>query len=127
MLLDNVRILNSYNSQVYTLYRTFYFDLSIIEVAKFNECNNTFNKQFNWMFDNIGGDQNSNIFSKIDSCISILLDALYILKNHAQIHKNYSLKNQSESYIKMIEDFKENYENEKHSLELNRNYTKKNL
>ena len=120
VLLDNVRILNSYNSQIYALYRTFYFDLSNIEIDQFNQCNKTFNKQFNWMFDNRGGCQNSIIFSKISSCISILLDALYILKNHSQLNKNYSLKNQSTAYIKMIEDFKDKYETEKHSLQLSR-------
>ena len=127
VLLDNVRILNSYNSQIYALYRTFYFDLSVLEVDKFNQCNSTFNSQFNWMFDNIGGCQNSIIFSKISSCISISLDTLYILKEHSQLHKNYSLKNQSEAYIKMIENFREKYEIEKDSLDLNRNYANANL
>ena len=37
VLLDNVRILNSYNSQIYALYRTFYFDLSNIEIDQFNQ------------------------------------------------------------------------------------------
>ena len=127
VLMDNIRILNSYNSQIYILYRTFYFDLSVIEVEKINQCLNTFNSQFNWMFDNIGGDQNSIIFSKIDSCIGISLETLQILQNHAQLYKNYSLKNQSQSQIKMIVNFKEKYELEKRSLELNTNYSKENL
>ena len=79
------------------------------------------------MFDNRGGCQNSIIFSKISSCISILFDALYILKSHSHLHKNYSLKNQSEAYIKMIEDFKDKYETEKNSLKLNRSYADKEL
>jgi hypothetical protein len=127
VLLDNVRILNSYNSQIYTLYRTFYFDLSDIEIHEINGCITNFNSQFNWMFDNTGGCQNSIIFSKINSCIEISLDTLNLLKNHGQHHKNYSLKNQAEAYIKMIENFKEKYESEKHSLGLNRNVKENNL
>lgn len=127
VLLDNVKILNSYNSHIYTLYRTFYFDLSNIEVERINQCFITFNKNFNWIFDNIGGCQNSIIFSKINSCIAILFDTLKILQKHAQVHKNYSLRNQSEAFIKMMMNFEEKYESEKNSLELNRNYIKDNL
>jgi hypothetical protein len=127
VLLDNIRILNSYNSQIYTLYRTFYFDLSDLDIHQVNECFTNFNNQFNWMFDNIGGCQNSIIFSKINSCIEISLDTLRILKNHSHKNKNYSLKNQSEAYIKMIQNFQEKYETEKHSLNLKRNYASKDL
>ena len=127
VLLDNVRILNTHNTQIYALYRTFFFDLSPIDVEKISHEFERFNKQFNWMFDNRGGCQNAIIFSKISSCISISLDTLYILKEHSQLHKNYSLKNQSEAYIKMIENFREKYEIEKDSLDLNRNYANANL
>lgn len=127
VLLDNVRIINSYNAQIYTLYRTFYFDLSDIDVHNFNQYNNDFNTSFNWMFDNRGGCQNSIIFSKIDSCISTSLKMLYILLEHGQLHKNYSLKNQAESYIKMIENFDERYNSDKRSLNLERNYSKTHL
>ncbi|WP_370476126.1 hypothetical protein [Tamlana flava] len=127
VLLDNVKILNSYNAQIYALYRTFYFDLSCIEVSKVNQCFTDFNRQFNWMFDNIGGCQNSIVFSKISSCISISLETLYIMKRHGQLHKNYSLKNQCNAYIKIIDNFEEKYENERKSLDLDRNYTKRNL
>ncbi|CAH8285887.1 hypothetical protein EV196_106134 [Mariniflexile fucanivorans] len=127
VLLDNVKILNSYNSQIYTLYRAFFFDLSDIEVERVSNIFAEFNKQFNWMFDNIGGCQNSIIFSKINTCIFISLDILYILQSHAQTHKNYSLKNQAEAYIKMLENFNEKYESEKNSLDVNRNYAQNNM
>ena len=124
---DDVRILNSYNSQIYALYRIFIFDLSDVEVEHVTECFQRFNKSFNWMFDNIGGCQNSIIFSKINQCIFSSLDVLRILRTHAQTHKNYSLKNQAESYLKMITDFQKQYENDRRSLDLDRDYTKDNL
>ncbi|MBP0902380.1 hypothetical protein ACFSKN_02030 [Mariniflexile gromovii] len=127
VLLDNVRIINNYNAQIYCLYRNFYFDLSEIEVQNISSLFDNFNKQFNWMFDNLGGCQNSIIFSKINHCIYTNIDILQILKSHSHTNKNYSLKNQSESLLKMISDFQETYERNKKSLDLNRDYTKQNL
>lgn len=127
VILDNVRNLNSHNSHIYSLYRTFFFDLSDIEVDRVCQMFQSFNKSFNWMFDNIGGCQNSIIFSKINLCISCNIDILNLLKNHSQIHKNYSLKNQAESYLKMMIDFQSRFESDKRSLDLNRDYTKNNL
>lgn len=60
-------------------------------------------------------------------CIYANIDILQILKVHAQSHKNSSLKNQAESYLKMIHDFRNNFENDKTYLDLNRDYTKDNL
>lgn len=127
VILDNVRILNLQNAQIYNLYRTFYFDLSGIEVERISNEFEQFNKNFNWMFDNIGGNQNQIVFSKIDRCINICIDILQILKGHAQTHKNYSLKNQAESLLKLFNDFYDKFESERRSLDLNRDYTKDNL
>lgn len=127
VLMDNIRILNSYNAQIYALYRTFYFDLPVSEVYSINKCNNDFNTSLNWIFDNIGGCQNSIIFKKMDSCISISLMMLDIMLKYAQTYKNYSLKNQSEAYIKMIENFEERYNADKRSLNLERSYSKTHL
>lgn len=127
VLMDNVRIINSYNAQIYGLYRTFYFDLSTIEVAKVNHFFTSFNSDFNWMFDNIGGEQNSIIFNKINACISRSFDILEVLKEHGAKHKNYSLKNQAESYLKILKNFEEKYNEEKRSLNVNRDYTKSNV
>src|SRR5690606_29181918 len=123
----NVRILNMHNAQIYALYRTFYFDLSVIEVNHLTRHFRDFNESFNWMFDTLGGCQNTILFSKINRCIVINLDILHILKQHAQLNKNYSLKNQSESLLKMMSDFEHQFEKNKKSLDLNRDYTKDNL
>lgn len=127
VLKDNIRQLNLFNSQLYQLYRIFFFDLSEIEVSKITSCFNDFNRSFNWMFDNIGGDQNSIIFSKMSNCIRVQFDILFFLKEHGQIHKNYSLKNQSEALLKSLSDFEHVFDKNKISLDLNRNYTRRNL
>lgn len=127
VLLDNVRILNSYNIQIYGLYRMFFFDLSDTEVHQITQLFDDFNRSFNWMFDNRGGSQNSIVFSKLSSCVQTTFRILNILKNHGQKHKNYSLKNQSESLLKMMENFEDKFEYEKSCLSIKRNYAKKDL
>jgi hypothetical protein len=127
VILDNVRLLNIYNAQIYTLYRSFYFDLSLVEIQHITDYFNMFNKQYNWMFDNIGGSQNVIVFSKINVCVNNCIDILQILKGHSQTNKNYSLKNQSESLLKVMNDFFKQFEKDKNSLSLNRDYTKDNL
>lgn len=122
VILDNLRIVNKHNSEIYSLFRNFYFDLPTIEVSRITELFNNFNKSINWIFQNIGGDQNSIFFSKIHSCIEINSEILNILKNYCLRYKNYSLKNQVSAYLKIHHDFLKNYQNERQSLNLNTSY-----
>ena len=127
VLLDNVNILNNYNSQVYTLYRTFYFAFSGTETENISMYFQSFNKQYNWIFHSSYDIENSTIFNKINQCVYALYDILHIMKVNAQKNKNYSLKKQVDSYLKMVTDFERKYESDKRSLNLTRDYTKTNL
>src|SRR5690606_42025318 len=59
VLKDNIRILNNHHINVYSLFRNFYFDLNTIEAHQVTDYINDHNKNFNWIFSNVGGDQNS--------------------------------------------------------------------
>jgi hypothetical protein len=124
---DNLRILNNYNAQIYSLFRNFYFDINTSDTRQISIQFKNFNDNFDWIFDNVGGCQNSIMMLKISQCIGINITILQIMKTGAQINKNYALKNQSESLLKMMNDFETIFNNDKMSLDLDRDYAKDNL
>lgn len=127
VLFDNVNNLNNYNALIYNLYRSFYFDFNAMETERLNDCFDVFNKQYNWIFHSTYDLENSQIFNKIKQSIYALYDVLSVMKVNAQKNKNYSLKRQVESFLKMVADLERKYEDDRRSLNLTRDYTETKL
>jgi len=128
VLLDNIRIINSYHLQAYTLYRTYYFDLDHRTTRRVEEAFNDFSESYSLIFKSYSsGNHNAFMFNRIDTTISMLSDAVLILKRHAQQHNNYSIKHSTNTLLKMIVDFNNKFEIQKRDLNLSRTYANETL
>ncbi|GAB5563364.1 MAG: hypothetical protein Wins2KO_04270 [Winogradskyella sp.] len=124
-LTNNLRILNSYNQILHTTYRQFYFELPLLIVEQIDEFLNTFNEVYNRIFYNFSlGNQNAFVFSNIQKSIVCLSNSAELMYVYAQKHKIYSLLNSITSFRKMIFDFENTLDKDKHDLNISdRPYT----
>lgn len=128
VLLDNVRILNSYHLQAYIIYRTYYFDFDIRTTRRVEEALGDFTESYNLIFKTYSaGNHNAFIFNRLDITISMLSNAVSIIKRHAQLHKNYSIKHSTNTLLKMLSDLSEKIEIQKRDLNLSRTYSEQTI
>ena len=128
MLIDNVGVINNLYIQSFMLYRSNYFQFSERTIRNLDEHFIDFLTDFNMIFKRYSeGNNNAFVLQKIDLCFDGITNSLGILKNHAQLHKNYMLRSQVNTLIKMIGDLEDKYYKDKSDLSLYKNIKKQKL
>ncbi|NQW37058.1 MAG: hypothetical protein HQ471_08640 [Flavobacteriales bacterium] len=123
LLTDNVRYLISYHSEINSLHKNFYLDLDFETSLKIKKQLHNFDNRLEYVFCEFSkGNANSMVFSNIDYCFACLIDSLNLLFDYAKRYKNYSLKNQSRSKIKILYNLEKLFDEDKHSLKINFDY-----
>ena len=117
MLIDNVGVINNLYIQSFMLYRSNYFQFSERTIRNLDEHFIDFLTDFNMIFKRYSvGNNNAFVLQKIDLCFDCITNSLDLLKNHAQLHKNYMLRSQVNTLIKMIGDLENKYNKDKSDL-----------
>lgn len=128
MLIDNVGVINNLYTQSFMIYRSNYFQFSERTIRNLDEHFIDFMKDFNMIFKRYSkGNNNAFVLQKIDLCFDGITNSLGVLKNHAQLHKNYMLRSQVNTLIKMIGDLEHRYNKDKSDLFLQKKTKKAKL
>lgn len=123
LITDNVKVINLYLPQVYSLYRQHYFQINNINVHYLNTYFRDINERFEFIFKSFSeGNKNVFTFSNIDYVLANLIDALSLLKEIGQKHKIIALKFNANAMLKVLIVIEEQYYIDKNSLNLNERY-----
>ena len=113
----NLRSLNNFHAQIYSLYRTFYFDLDNTTLRRVKSALFGGNEVFDKIFGKYSeGNHNAFVLKDIDLSFHLNLDALYHLIEFARCYKNYSLKNQSSALHLLLLHLEDKYQKDKRNL-----------
>lgn len=113
VLFDNISILSSLQSEMYSVYRQYYFQLPFLVSEKILFDLHSFDKQINYVFQVYQEGYQSFIFSKIQLLFNLLDSTCIRLLNFAKSknsHANLVIK--INSILKQLEVFNDYYETE---------------
>jgi hypothetical protein len=123
LLTDNVRSLITYQIQVNQLHKIFYFEYDVKTNRHITNEIKNFEKQLPFIFQQYSeGNANAFVFQTISYCIASLLNATDLMYDHSLKYKNYALKNQCRSLIKILYDFEKSFDYDVKNLNVNFDY-----
>jgi len=123
VLIDNIRYLSSFQSEIYQLYRNYYFVFDDRTERQILASLHNFDDRFGFIFQEYSkGNQNAFSFNNISYCFATAVDTLSLMKDFAKVYKEYSLKNQVFAKLKILIELEKIFEIDKHSLIVNESY-----
>jgi hypothetical protein len=122
MLIDNVRVINNLNIQIYTIYRHNYFQFSPRITRDLDNLFKEFIDDYNMIFKNYStGNNNAFVLQRIQQCYNFNNNCLEILKRHSQRYKNYPLNEQVKTISKILTELQSKFNSDKRDLSLEGN------
>jgi hypothetical protein len=103
------------NSNIYSLYRQYYFQLPLSTIHVIDECFADFNDRFRYVFKAYSKGNSGFVFNNIDMLFIYCNTPLDLLKSFAYRNKEVSLKHQTKSILNLLEIVRADYDDNRYN------------
>ena len=118
LIKDCLHIVSLLQSNLYTSYRSIYFNMDHRLNRKLKSSIHQFDDRIDFVFKNYQEGNSAFIFTEINNLFSTLEYTILLLKEYAREYKQFALKNLMYGLLKHLENVQDSFERDKNKIKI---------